>query len=105
MSMPVPAVLDGASVELYARVGDAQRPTGRTRHSIDNAEAEISNLAIARYDGDSDYYLFYCSADWDVLTDTCHPTRQEAMEQANFEFDNLEFAPRPTGPEPGSEPG
>ncbi|GAA3003323.1 hypothetical protein [Kitasatospora sp. NPDC006786] len=101
MSAPVPAVLDGASVELYARVGDAQRPTGRTRHSIDGLDEKISHLAIARYDGESDYYLFYCSADWEVLTDTCHPTRQEAIEQADFEFENVEFAPRPTGSERG----
>lgn len=101
MGVFVPAVLDGASVELYARVEDAQRPTGRTRHSINSLEEKLSNLVIARYGGDSDYYLFYCSADWEVLTDTCHPTRQEAIEQANFEFENLEFVPRPTDSEPG----
>jgi hypothetical protein len=94
MNVSVPAVLDGASVELYAQVGDAQWSTGRTRHSVDGLEERLSNLAIARYDGDPDYYLFYCSVDWEVLTDTCHPTKREAIEQANFEFANLEFVPR-----------
>ncbi|MER5689147.1 hypothetical protein [Streptomyces sp. NPDC002205] len=96
MSVSVPTVLDGASVELYAHVEDAQRSTRRTRHSVVSFEEGLSHLAIARYDGDPDFYLFYCSVDWEVLTDTCHPMKQEAIEQANFEFENLEFVPRTT---------
>jgi hypothetical protein len=97
MSVSAPAVLDGATVELYAHVGGAQRSSHRTRHSVDRFEERLSNLAIARYHGDPDYYLFYCSAEWEVLTDTCHPTKQEAIEQANFEFENLDFVPRTSG--------
>ncbi|MET8331740.1 hypothetical protein [Streptomyces sp. NPDC005181] len=101
MNVSAPTVLDGASVELYAQVEDAQRSTRRTRHSVDSFEERLSNLAITRYDGDPDYYLFYCSAEWEVLTDTCHPTKQEAIEQANFEFENLEFVPRTSGSRDG----
>ncbi|MGW2061831.1 hypothetical protein ACWCO9_14345 [Streptomyces sp. NPDC001937] len=97
MIASVPSILDGASVELYAQVDDAQRSTRRTRHSVVGFEERLSNLAIARYEGDPDYYLFYCSAEWEVLTDTCHPTKQEAIDQANFEFENLEFVPRTSG--------
>ncbi|MET9700921.1 hypothetical protein ABZY31_28965 [Streptomyces sp. NPDC006529] len=93
MSEAVPATLDGASVELYAQIEGAQRPTGRTRHSLNTLEEKRSHLAIARYDGDLDYYLFHCSADWEVLADTCHPTRREAIEQGKFEFENVEFVP------------
>lgn len=94
MTTPAPAVLDGATVELYAHVGGAQSSTRRTRHSVGSFEERIFSLVIAQYEGDSDYYLFYCSADWEVLTDTCHPTKQEAIDQARFEFDNLRFIPR-----------
>ncbi|MFJ4849792.1 MULTISPECIES: hypothetical protein [unclassified Streptomyces] len=94
MSIFVPSALDGASVELHAQVGDAQRSTQRTRHSVDGFEERIANLVIARYSGDPDFYLFYCSADWEVLTDTCHATKPEAVEQANFEFDNVQFCAR-----------
>ena len=64
------------------------RATGRTTHRIGGevigpAEA----LAICRYEGDSQFYLFYCDAEWNVRTDTCHPSLEVAKEQAEFEYD------------------
>lgn len=48
-------------------------------------------LAIARYDSDSGFYLFYCDPDWNVITDTYHDTPADAMAQAEFEFGHVNF--------------
>ncbi|MCF3960384.1 hypothetical protein [Streptomyces fuscigenes] len=98
MAIFVPSTLDGASVELLAGVGEAQRATRRTRHSVNGFEERAANLAIVRYSDDPGYYLFYCSVDWEVLTDTYHAAAQEAVNQANYEFDNLHFLPRAEQP-------
>ncbi|MET8198484.1 hypothetical protein [Micromonospora taraxaci] len=48
--------------------------------------------AVARYDeAEVDCYLFYCTGDWAVLTDTWHPTEAEAVAQAEFEFGDVTF--------------
>jgi len=44
------------------------------------------SLAIATYPGDAGYYLFYCDADGQELTDTWHETEDDALGQAEFEF-------------------
>ncbi len=33
---------------------------------------DFAALAIARYAGESGYYLFYCDENWRMLTDTYH---------------------------------
>ena len=80
-------ILDGARVLQFAIVDEAVVPTGRTTHRIeDEVLGPASGLAIARYDGDEQYYLFYCDRAWQVVTDTCHPTLDLALEQAEFEY-------------------
>lgn len=86
----IPTELDGAAV-LSTAV--ALRGAGRTRHFRDGALLNdgIRNLAIARYDEADEVYLFYCDADWNVLTDTLHPTVEAAAGQAQFEFGDVIF--------------
>ena len=68
--------------------------TGRTRHVARGIElAEFSTLAIAQFADDPGYYLFYCDEEWRVLTDTYHDTREGAVAQAEFEFDDVRFRP------------
>ena len=65
-------------------------PTGKTTHWVgDEAMGLIAGLAIAQYDGDGSFYLFYCDAGWRTLADTWHPTIQSAREQAEFEYRGL----------------
>src|SRR5688572_6898152 len=82
-----PELLDGARVLAFAVVDATVVPTGTTTHRI---ESEVSGpaagLAIARYDGDEQIYLFYCDLAWQVVSDTCHPSLELAREQAEFEY-------------------
>lgn len=86
MSEP-PAEFDGARVLAYATFSDTVTPTGRTAHYVGGELiGPAAGLAIVRYDGDSAYYLFYLDADWQVITDTWHPSEASAREQAEFEY-------------------
>lgn len=89
MGIAPPRVLDGARVRMVAHLGTAQRPTRATRHSVRNFNEVVANLAIAQYDGDTDVCLFYCTEEWEVVTDTCHQTQEQAVAQAEFEFTGL----------------
>jgi hypothetical protein len=86
-----PASLDGALILRFAELRGAMS-TGRTRHVVDGGELErIAALAIARYGEEPGVYLFYCDANWRVLTDTMHETEEAAVEQARFEYDGVAF--------------
>ncbi len=66
---------------------DRHIPTGRTVHRIGgNVVPPPAALQIARYEGDPGFYLFYCSATGEVVTDTYHETLDAALDQAEFEF-------------------
>ncbi|MFG3553510.1 hypothetical protein ACGGAQ_03895 [Micromonospora sp. NPDC047557] len=100
MSATPPALLDGARVTMFANLGPEQSPTGAARHSVGNFADMVVRLAIACYDGDTHRYLFYCTREWEVVADTCHPTEREAVAQAEFEFRGVTFLRVPP-----SEPG
>ncbi|ANZ36242.1 hypothetical protein BBK82_09385 [Lentzea guizhouensis] len=85
-----PRELDGARVFGYALVGPAHTHTGRTVHSVTNFADVVCGLALAQYDEDA-IYLFYCDEEWNVVSDTCHSSEQDAVAQARFEFDGLDF--------------
>lgn len=83
-----PSVLGGAKVLRSARVSllsGAQ--TGSTRHIVAGTlMGAFPNLAIAQYDDDPGFYLFYCDDSWKVLADTWHETVADAESQAEFEY-------------------
>ena len=69
------------------RLGPEHAPTGRTVHRHgDSAIPAPVLLKIVQYEADSGYYLFYCDAEGEVLTDTYHDTVELAMGQAEWEF-------------------
>lgn len=89
MSEP-PADFDDARVLAYAIIDATVTPTGGTAHNVGGALiGPAARLAIVRYDGDSAYYLFYCDAEWRVITDTCHSSEHDAREQAEFEYHGI----------------
>lgn len=82
----LPPTLGNAVVESWADLGDAE-PTGNSRHVVAGKEvSSFAGLAISRYPGASDFYLFYCDETWQVVTDTWHEDPESAKRQAEFEF-------------------
>jgi hypothetical protein len=82
-----PELLDGARVLAFAVADAPVAPTGGTTHRIESeALGPAAGLAIARFDGDRQFYLFYCDPAWQVVADTCHSTMERAREQAEFEY-------------------
>ena len=72
-----PPQLDGARVLRYAI---SQR--GGFYDPDDQPQVTVSAMAICRYDGSSDVYLFDCSSDWEVIGDAPWSTVDEAMQIA-----------------------
>ena len=95
-----PRSIDSARVLLVADLEDAS-VTGNTRHVVYGAEVtEFAALAITQYDGDEGVYLFYCDEAWETVSDTYHDSVEDAISQAEFEFEPVEFR----SPEPNSDP-
>lgn len=90
MIREAPTVVGGAATVVYVRIGEGHRPTGGCRHSVGGRElGPVAGLAIGQYARDSGYYLFYCDADWNTLTDTYHDTLDDAKDQAEFEYEGV----------------
>ncbi len=68
-------------------LGSGHRVTGGTRHSRGGAELPPpAALRIVKFAGDSGYYLLYLDKEGLEMTDTCHDSVEEAMAQAEWEF-------------------
>jgi len=90
MTKPPPAI-DNAKVLRVADLSDILA-TGKTRHVVGGRVVEgFAALAIARYERGEGVYLFYCDAEWKVITDTYHDDIDGAVAQAEFEFGRLKF--------------
>jgi hypothetical protein len=82
--------LNGARLVCFAEVTKAVRPTAGTTHRKGGeALGPARGLAICQYADESYFYLFYCDADWAVLTDTFHLSLEGAMRQAEFEYEGI----------------
>ena len=65
----------------------AAAATGNTKHIVGGGvQPPARKLAIGQYSGEPGVYLFYCDAEWQVLTDTFHDSIAAAKEQAEFEY-------------------
>jgi hypothetical protein len=82
-----PEQLGGATVVRWSVIDDRQQPTGVCRHLINGElQGPAAALAICQYEGETAYYLFGCDSEWNTVTDTWHPTFEEALEQAESEY-------------------
>jgi hypothetical protein len=91
--MVVPKKVDGANVLKYAIVSDEVEPTGATRHYRSGSElGPATALAIAQYEGEEGFYLFYLDAEGAVATDTFHDLVEGALDQAAFEYSGLRWS-------------
>jgi hypothetical protein len=92
----VPKKLDGAKVLQYALVSGEVEPTGATRHVARDVElGPATALAIAQYEGDEGFYLFYLDHDGGVVTDTYHDSVEVALGQAAHEYVGLHWSEVP----------
>lgn len=95
--MTPPDELGGEKVLRYASIDDDVRPTGATKHSYgDLVDGEIVAggplgpfAALAIQGDDSGYFLLYLDADGSPVTDTWHETLDDALEQAEFEYEGI----------------
>ena len=88
-----------AIVVRFAVVDDDVRPTGFTKHSLaEIVDGEVAAatplvpfaaLAIARYAGNQGFYLLYLDREGNEVTDTWHRTLEDAMRQAEVEFEGI----------------
>jgi hypothetical protein len=84
MQAPQP-IIGTVPVVCYTQIDARHRHTGATRHLVGGAEqGAAAALAVCR-DGDS-FYLFYCDADWEPVTDTWHESLGDALDQAEVEY-------------------
>lgn len=95
--MTPPDELGGEKVLRYASIDDDVRPTGATKHSYgDLVDGEIvagepvgAFAALAIQGDDAGYFLLYLDADGSPVTDTWHETLDDALEQAEFEYEGI----------------
>ena len=83
---PPPAVFSDFPLVCYTPIDWRHQPTGACTHTVGGEVlGPVAGLAVCT-DAGSGYYLFYCDAAWKPITDTWHPTLDEALDQAEFEY-------------------
>jgi hypothetical protein len=86
--VPAPSNIDGASVVCFTPIDRRHRPTGACEHKVGGSQQpSFAAVAICRFDGDDGFYLFYCDEEWKPITDTWHQTLDDAIKQAEFEYE------------------
>ena len=87
---PAPREIDGAKVLCFTTIDRRHHPSGNCNQIVAGVlEGPAAILAIGRYAGETGYYLFGCNAVWEVVTDTWHPTLDDAKAQAEFEYQGV----------------
>lgn len=86
----VPQFLDGMRVVRWSVVDPRHRHTGKTRQIVNGVlQGPAVALAICQEEGSGGFLLFGCDASWQVITDTWHSTLDEALHQAEFEYEGI----------------
>lgn len=85
-----PESVDGAKVIVFTLIDRRHRYTGDCRHVVAGVpQGPAAGLAICKYEGEEGYYLFACDTTWRSVTDTWHKSVEEAMSQAEFEYEGI----------------
>ncbi|MEO9801724.1 MAG: hypothetical protein ABJF04_00685 [Reichenbachiella sp.] len=87
--MSLPTEIDDAPILLLNRIDkQLHTSTGATVHTVDGEQMEQpAFLAICKYEQDEGIYLFYCNRTFNPMNDTYHESIEQAIEQAEFEFE------------------
>ena len=73
---------------MYTPIDDRHTFTGACKQIVPGQTmGKMAGLAICQYDGETAYYLFGCDSEWNTVTDTWHETLEDAIDQAEFEYE------------------
>ena len=85
-----PEPIGGARLVRWSVIDGRHRPTGNCRQIVGGElQGAAAGLAICQYEGEEAYYLFGCDAEWNTVTDTWHESLEEALNQAEFEYEGV----------------
>ena len=85
-----PEVLGGAKLIRWSVIDDRHRPTASCRQIVaGEVRSPAAALAICQDVGGQAYYLFGCDDEWRTVTDTWHETLDEALQQAELEYEGV----------------
>jgi len=85
-----PKILGGATLVRWSLVDARHRPTGNAQQVVAGTlRGPAAGLAICQAEGEDAYYLFGCDERWKTVTDTWHETLEEALQQAEFEYEGV----------------
>lgn len=97
-----PRELDGARLLRWSAIDGRHRPTGNCRQIVAGVlQGQAAGLAICQYPQETAYYLFGCDSEWNPVTDSWHGTLEEALEQAEFEYEGVSKTWIVVGPDDG----
>jgi hypothetical protein len=82
-------MIDGARVLWWADTGGIAKTDACTFREGNRLQTSFAALAITRYDGASDCYLFLCDEQRDTQNDTDHQTVDEARAFAETLYPGL----------------
>ena len=99
---PAPRKIGGCKVACYSPIDQRHRPTGGCTHIIYGAGpvGPAAGLAICYCEEEGAYYLFGCDAEWNSVTDSWFQGLDEAMRQAEFEYEGVSQTWQYYKPEP-----
>lgn len=85
-----PRKIDGRDVVCYSQIDERHKPTGNCRQVMrGEIQGSAAGLIICQMPEESCDYLYGCDADWNVVSDTWHPTLDDAKNQAEFEYSRV----------------
>lgn len=90
-----PTMIDGARVLWWVDTAGIAKTDACTFREGNGVQASFAALAIARYDGASDCYLFLCGEDWETQNDTLHESVGKAREFAESLYPGISNRWRP----------
>ena len=72
---------------MFTTIDHRHQFTGNCKQIVAGKQmGPMAGLAICQYEGESEFYLFGCDANWKSITDTWHQTIDKAIQQAEFEY-------------------
>ena len=83
----MPPTVAEAKVVCFSAIDERHQATGFCRHFVrGELQGPAAYVVICQYPGEAAFYLFYCDASVNVITDTWHEDLDAAKAQAEREY-------------------